>query len=81
LLVKVNNDKGVPLKSSDVTIRDRFNALVLKAKTDESGTIVAELPEYAVDGKNRKDSSPYTVEAAGQRKEIILDRNKEILIP
>ncbi len=81
LLVKVKNDKGLPLKGSDVTIRDRFNAVVLKAKTDETGIIVAELPEYAVEGKNRKDSSPYTVEAAGQRKEINLDRNKEILMP
>jgi hypothetical protein len=81
LSVKVTGDNGKPLKNADVTIFDRFNTQVLKTKTNESGSIKAELPEYNVDGKIRKDLSPYIIEIAGQRKEIILDRNKEIQMP
>jgi len=81
LLVKVRDDKGSPLDNSEVTIHDRNRAVVTKGKTDENGIFKAELPEYEIDGKKRKDSSPYKIEAVGYIKEIELNRNKEILIP
>lgn len=81
LVVKARDDKGLPLRNADVTIRDRYNSVVLKARTDETGEARAELPEYAVDGRTRKDFSPYTVTMANFEKEIKLDANTEILIP
>jgi hypothetical protein len=81
LTLKVRDAKGLPLKNSEVTVLDKSNGVVLRSKTDDSGNFKTELPEYAVDGKTRKDSSPYTVVVGGNKKEIILDNNKEVLIP
>ena len=81
LTLKVSDAKGLPLKNSGVTILDKSNGVVMRAKTDDSGIFKTELPEYAVDGKNRKDSSPYTIVVGGNKKEIVLDNDKEVLIP
>jgi hypothetical protein len=81
LTLKVNDTKGSPLKNSEVTILDKSNAVVLKTKTDDSGKVIAELPEYAVDGRNRKVSSPYTIAAGEYKREIELNANKVVVIP
>jgi hypothetical protein len=79
--ILVRDAKGSPLQNSEVTILDRSNAVVLKSKTDDGGRMEAELPEYAVDGKNRKVSSPYTIAVANYKKEIELNEDKEVIIP
>jgi hypothetical protein len=81
LIVKVNDSKGKPVRDKEVTILDNSNAVVLKARTDDSGQIKTELPEYAVDGKRKTVSSPYTVTADRAKKKVELISNTEISIP
>jgi hypothetical protein len=70
----------MPAKNTDVLIRDKNDVVILQAKTDESGKLNTELPQYKVDGKNIKVSSPYTIIAGTLKKEIDLDNNKEITL-
>jgi hypothetical protein len=78
--IKIFDSKGMPAKNTDVLIRDKNDVVILQAKTDESGKLNAELPQYKVDGKNIKVSSPYTIIAGTLKKEIDLDNNKEITL-
>jgi hypothetical protein len=80
LKIKVNDNKGIPLKNADITIFDKSNAIVLKSKTEENGKLTIELPEYAVDGKNKKVSSPYIISVGKFKKEVELNNNMEIII-
>jgi hypothetical protein len=52
----------------------------MQSKTDDNGRLSAELPQYAVEGKEKKVLSPYTVIAGTLKKEIDLDNNKEIIL-
>ena len=61
LNVQIADAKGTPVKNAEISIRDRGNAIVLRSKTDENGKLQTELPEYAVNGKERNYSSPYTI--------------------
>jgi hypothetical protein len=80
LTIKIYDSKGIPAKNTDVIIRDKNNMVMLQAKTDESGKFSAELPQYKVDGKDKKATSPYTIIAGILKKEIDLDNNKEIIL-
>lgn len=66
------------VKNADVTIRDKTNAVILQTKTDEDGRLETELPEYTVDGKEKKFSSPYIISLAGCEKKVELNKNMEI---
>jgi len=50
----------------------------MKSKTDKNGLLSVELPEYEVDGKVSKISSPYVVTYGKVKKQVVLDSNKEI---
>ncbi len=78
LTVKIADEKRSPVKNAEVTIRDKGNAIVLQAKTDESGKLQTELPEYAVNGKEKNYSSPYTISVNSCEKKVELDKNMEI---
>ncbi len=78
LNVKVTDARGKPVKNAEVTIRDKSNVVVLKTKTDENGKLQTELQEYAVDGKEKKFLSPYTVLVGGCEKKVELNKNMEI---
>jgi hypothetical protein len=80
LTLKIYDSKGGAVKNEDVVIRDKNNTIIIQTKTDENGRFSAELPEYSVNGKEKKASSPYTVIAGTLKKEIILDNNKEIIL-
>lgn len=80
LKIRIFDSKGMPAKNTDVLIRDKNDMVILHTKTDESGKLNAELPQYKVDGKNTKVSSPYTIIAGTLKKEIDLDNNKEITL-
>ena len=80
LTIKIYDSKGVSAKNTEVTIRDRNNSIIMQSKTNESGILSAELQQYAVDGKGKKVSSPYTIIAGKLKKEIDLDNNKEITL-
>ena len=78
LHVKVTDAKSNPVKNAEVTIHDKNNAVVLQTKTDEYGKLQTELPEYVVNGKEKNNSSPYTVSVAGCEKKVELNKNREI---
>jgi hypothetical protein len=80
LNIKVIYTKGAAVKDADVTIFDKSNAVVLQSRTDRVGKLKVELPEYAVDGKQKIVSSPYTISVGNAKKEIELESNKEIEI-
>jgi hypothetical protein len=80
LSVKVRDDKNLPVKNADITILNSSNEVAFKSRTNELGNISAELPEYSVEGKNKKLFSPYTIKTGEIKKEVELDDNLEISI-
>ncbi len=78
LNVQVTDAKGTPVKNTEVTVRDKNNAVVLITKTDEYGKMKTELPEYSANGKEKKYSAPYTVSAGGCEKKAALNKNTTI---
>ena len=78
LHVNVTDSKGNPVKNTDVTIRDRNNAVAMQTKTGENGNVQSELPEYAVDGKEKKLFSPYSITVKGCERKVELNKNTEI---
>jgi hypothetical protein len=78
LKVNVSGAKGEPLKNTEVIIVDKNNTAVLQTKTDELGKLKIELPEYSVNNKEKKISSPYIISVGNYKKEVVLNRNKEI---
>ena len=78
LIVQIADAKGTPVKNAEISIRDRGNAIVLRSKTDENGKLQTELPEYAVNGKERNYSSPYTISVDRFEKKVELSKNLEI---
>ncbi len=70
--------KGTPGAGKAITILDRNGKVVLETISDEAGMVQAELPEYAVDGKNKTTSTPYTIIVGNLEKEVNLDSNQSI---
>jgi uncharacterized protein YfaS (alpha-2-macroglobulin family) len=80
LRLVVQDSKGNPVGDTDVSILDRNKKVALTAKTDALGNLQAELPEYAVEGKGRTLSSPYTIVIGKVEKEMVLESNQTIYI-
>ena len=80
LNIAVKDDKGNPVQNTVVTIRDRTNGRSFKARTDESGMVTTELPEYAVDGRAKKIYSPYTVRTGTITRQVELNSNRAIML-
>ena len=78
LQLKVSGPNGHPVKNANITIFDKNQSKILQAKTDDQGNIKTELLEYAVKGKEKTYSSPYTVVAGDVKKEVLLNRNSSI---
>jgi hypothetical protein len=78
LRLKLTDPQGRPLKERPVTILDRQDSAVLSAKTDQAGMLKTELQEYSVDGKDRKVRTPYTIVAGTVKKQIDLNRNRQL---
>ncbi len=72
--------KNNPVKNAEVTVFDAFGTLALRANTDGNGKVSAELMEYSINGKDKKNSSPYTITVGDNKKIISLSSNKEITI-
>ncbi len=70
--------EGNPAAGTGITILDRNRKVVLETTSDEAGMIQAEFPEYAVDGKNKTTSTPYTIIIGNLEKEVNLDSNQSI---
>jgi hypothetical protein len=81
LTVKVKDKNGNPVKSAEVSISEISGLNAFHAKTDDTGIISTELLEYAMNGKEKKISSPYTVSVGDTKKVIELDGNKEVVFP
>lgn len=80
LRLSVSDSMGNPVGDTDVSILDRNRKPALEAKTDALGVLLAEFPEYTVDGKERTISSPYTIVVGGVEKEIDLNSNLKLLM-
>ncbi len=78
LTVNIADENRRPVKNAGIIIRDRSNAIVLQEKTDEHGKLQTELPEYAVNGKEKNYSSPYTISVGSFEKKVELNKNTEI---
>ncbi len=78
LRLAVRDSMGNPVGDAHVSILDRNKKTALETKTDALGVLLAEFPEYSVDGKERTISSPYTIVVGKIRKEIDLDSNRSI---
>jgi len=80
LLVNLINKKGKEVMGADISIVDRNGQEVWTGKSDDGGSIEAELPEYRVDGDEITYLSPYTVRIGRKKEEVILDRDQVIKI-
>jgi hypothetical protein len=80
LKVKVADANGIPVTKTDLTINDKSGSLALQTKTDDKGEIVIELPEYHVNGKEKRELSPYVIDIDGSKMEVELDGNKELVL-
>lgn len=78
LTLKLTDKKRRLLKNEPVTIYDANKTMILQQKTNEQGELSAELPEYAIDGRIKKESSPYIVKAGNSSMTISLNKNAEI---
>jgi len=76
LHLTVMESSGNPAAGKEITVLDRNRKVVLQATSDAGGVLHAELPEYAVNGKERTSSTPYTIRIGKLEKEITLDRNQ-----
>jgi hypothetical protein len=74
LIINLHDKTGKPLTGIDVVITDKNKNVVFRKPSDLYGSVMAELPEYAVDGDLKTFSSPYTVIAG--RKKIVADLKK-----
>jgi hypothetical protein len=80
LKVKVADAKGIPVTKTDLTINDKSGSLALQTQTDDKGEILIELPEYHVNGKEKRVLSPYVIAINGSKMEVELDGNKELIL-
>jgi uncharacterized protein YfaS (alpha-2-macroglobulin family) len=80
LRLKVTTKNARPLKDRKVKILDKSGSVVVEKNTDEQGNIKVQLPEYSVKGKERLNSSPYTIITGDAKKELVLDKNADITL-
>lgn len=62
----------------EVQIFDKTGEKVISQKLDNNGQMNIELPEYSVDGDEKKFFSPYTILAAKKKKTVYLNQNSRI---
>ncbi|MBS1610605.1 MAG: hypothetical protein JSS70_17980 [Bacteroidetes bacterium] len=79
LTIRLVDKKGGVVKNAEVLIRDKNGVVVTRANTDENGEIKTELPEYSVNGKEKRYTSPYTVSVDDLKREVNLTKNTEII--
>jgi hypothetical protein len=63
---------------SEIQIFDKNGKKVISQKLDNNGQLNIELPEYSVDGDEKKFFSPYTILAAKMKKTVHLNQNSKI---
>jgi hypothetical protein len=80
LSIEMKDKKGAPMKSSPVEIVDKNKQKVFSGKTDQNGSVVTELKEYAFDSKGKTFFAPYTIIAGKQKKEIQLSSNSNVVM-
>ncbi len=80
LTVNVTDKNDRPVSGAEVKITDQGGKEVATRKTDPDGRITLELPDRYVDGNAVTGYSPYTVVSGKARKEVNLDRNREIFL-
>jgi hypothetical protein len=78
LTVNVTDKKDKKRAGAEVRILDKNGKEVFKRKTDDSGSMIAELQEYSVDGDEITYLSPYTVNINRKKEEIILSTDQVI---
>jgi hypothetical protein len=76
--VRDANNNGIP--EQEVRISDCNGRLKSILKTGANGSIAVELPEYRVNDKSVEKYSPYTTEFDDSEREVILNRNRGIII-
>ena len=80
LTVKVINRKGQEVRGTEIRILDKHGEEALIRKTDDNGTVRAELKEYGVDGEEISKKSPYTVIVNRKKEEIYLIREMGLFV-
>lgn len=78
LEVKVKDKKGRLLKNEPVNIYDAKKKKIGQQHTDDQGILMAELPEYAVEGRTKKVSAPYMVKVRNASAIVQLNKNSAI---
>lgn len=81
LTIDVKDANGNPSPDADVVVFDKTGAVAFRSKSDIQGKASAELLEYAVNGKEKKTLSPYTVSVGDSEKVVDLDANKIVVMP
>ncbi len=79
LQVKVADVSGNPVANANLKIYDKSGSVAFQSKTDDKGGVEIELPEYHVNGKERRVFSPYVIDVAGSKMEVELDGNTEMV--
>jgi len=74
----VVDTKQKAVANADIIISDKNNAVVQQVKTDGNGNINLELPEYTVNGSDKKILSPYTLSVKGTERIIELNKNTAV---
>ncbi len=80
MTVNVKNKKDHKVSDAKVIILDKNRREVLSQRTDGSGIIQVEIPEYKVNGELITYLSPYTVVAGKKKQEVVLNANRELTI-
>ena len=78
LTIKVINRSGKAVQDSEVIILDRIGKEVLIRKTDNTGSVQIDLPEYKVDGDKITYLSPYIIKIDKKKEEVFLNADKLI---
>lgn len=80
LKVKIVDVDGNPVKNAALTIHDNSGSVALQTKTDDEAEMAVELPEYHVNGKEKKILSPYEIELGGIKMKVELEGNRDVVI-
>lgn len=81
LTILVVDKQGKEVAGVKVRILDNKGEVVFSQRTNDTGSISAELPEYKVNGALITEMSNYTVIVNDQQKEVCLHSNQELSIP
>jgi len=80
MAVNVIDKKGKEVSGTKVIILDKNKKEVLNQRTNSTGSVQVELPEYTIDGELITYLSPYTVIVNKKKKEVSLNTNQELTI-